>query len=217
MSEVADRLALPCPSCSPEFERAHEVLKERGQMYTVRCTECGHVHKERVEAEETVDVDVVVSQDGDSFTATVEAPVDETVATGEEFILDTDEAIMTVRITSLELDGERRVEEAEAGDVETFWTRAVGNVGVNVTIHPRDGRNNETRSERVYVPGDYEFVVGETETFDNDEFTISGIAVRADAEGYYHDKLDHDGDTVIAKDAKRVYAWDEETTAWSAW
>jgi uncharacterized Zn finger protein len=217
MSEVADRLALPCPSCSPEFERAHEVLKERGQMYTVRCTECGHVHKERVEDEETVTVDVVVSQDGDSFTATVEAPVDETVATGEEFILDTDEAIMTVRITSLELDGERRVEEAEAGDVETFWTRAVGNVGVNVTIHPRDGRNNETRSERVHVPGDYEFVVGETETFDNDEFTISGIAVRSDAEGYYHDKLDHDGDTVVAKDAKRVYAWDEETTAWSAW
>ena len=55
MSEVADRLALPCPSCSPEFDRAHEVLKERGQMYTVRCTECGHVHKERVEPDETVE------------------------------------------------------------------------------------------------------------------------------------------------------------------
>ncbi|WP_439028457.1 HVO_0476 family zinc finger protein [Haloarchaeobius sp. DT45] len=216
MTEVAERVAVPCPSCATG-ETVHEVLKERGDMYTVRCTECSHVHKERIEEEETVNVKVVVSQDGESFTARVDAPAEETVAVGEEFILDTEEAIMTVRITDLEVGKEQRTDEALAKDVDVFWTRAVGNVGVNVTIHPRDGRNNETRAEKVHVPGDYEFTVGETEVFGENEFTVKGIAVRQDAEGYHQDHLNHAGDTVIAKDAKRVYAWDEETTAWSAW
>ena len=216
MSEVADRLALPCPSCSPEFERAHEVLKERGQMYTVRCTECGHVHKERVEPDETVEVDVVVSQDGDSFTATVEAPVDETVATGEEFILDTDEAIMTVRITSLETP-EGRSEEGPASEVETIWTRAVGNVSVRVTAHPKSGEHDETRGFKLQVPGDYEFVVDETDELGGEEFTVEGIYLREDAHGYEHEKLDHGGDAALAKDIKRLYVIDESTSAWSAW
>ncbi|WP_435361387.1 HVO_0476 family zinc finger protein [Haloarchaeobius sp. DFWS5] len=216
MSDVAARLALACPSCGTA-EAVHEVLKERGDMYTVRCTECSHVHKERIEEEETVDVKVIVSQDGDSFTARVDAPAEETVSVGEEFILDTEEAIMTVRITDLEVGKEQRVEQALAKDVDVFWTRAVGNVGVNVTIHPRDGRRNDSRSEKVHVPGDYEFTVGEEEVFGENEFTIKGIAVRDDAQGYYHDHMDHDGDSAPAKDVKRVYAWDEETTAWSAW
>jgi uncharacterized Zn finger protein len=217
MTDVAERVAVPCPSCSTDLETVHEVLKERGDMYTLRCAECSHVHKERIEEDETVDLDVIVSQDGESFKDRVEAPAEETVAVGEEFILDTEEAIMTVRITSLELDENRRVDEAKAGEVKTLWTRAVGNVGVNVTIHPRDGRNDETRSERFYVPGDHEFTVGEKQQFGETEFTIKGIAIRKDAHGYDFDHLDHDGDTAEAKDVKRVYGWDETTTAWSAW
>ncbi|WP_435334774.1 HVO_0476 family zinc finger protein [Haloarchaeobius sp. TZWWS8] len=216
MSDVAERLALFCPSCGTD-DAVHEVLKERGDMYTVRCTECSHVHKERIEEEETVDVKVIVSQDGESFTAQVEAPAEETVSVGEEFILETDEAIMTVRITDLQVGKEQRVEQAKAKDVDTFWTRAVGNVGVNVTIHPRDGRKSDSRSEKVHVPGDYEFTVGRKEVFGENEFTIKGIAIRHDATGYNHDHLDHGGDSAVAKDVKRVYAWDEETTAWSAW
>jgi uncharacterized Zn finger protein len=214
--EAGDRVALACPSCSADEPTVHEVLKPGGQV-TVRCTACGHVHKERYDPPREVDVDVVVSQAGESLTTTVEAPADESVAVGEEFVVDTSEAIMQVRITAVELDGDRRVDEARIADVGTLWTRAVDNVSVNVTVHPNDGRNDASRSVSVSVPGDHEFVVGETASFGDEEFEITGIQVRGDAPDYRFEKLDHDGDAVFAKDTKRVYGRDVTSAAWSAW
>ncbi|MFC7116228.1 HVO_0476 family zinc finger protein [Natronoarchaeum sp. GCM10025703] len=216
MSDTTERVGTRCPSCSPDEQTVHEVLKPGGQA-TVRCTECSHVHKIRIEEERTVQRDVVVSQEGDSFSATAEPPADEQLASGEEFVLDTPEAIMTVRITSLELESDKRVDEASAEDVSTIWTRAVGNVGVKTTIHPQDGRRDESKSVTLQVPGDYEFTVGATEEHGEEEFSVEGIAVRDDATGYEFDKLDRDRDTAVAKDIKRLYVRDETTTAWSAW
>ncbi|MFB6135259.1 MAG: HVO_0476 family zinc finger protein [Halobacteriaceae archaeon] len=218
MSESAERVAVPCPSCSPEFETVHEVLTTGGGHATVRCTECGHVHKERVPSETTVERDVVVSQDGESFSATVEAPPGETVARGEEFVLETEEAIFEVRITDLQLGPERHVDEATVEDVDTLFTRVVGNVRVNVTVNPSDGRRDRSRGLTVYVPGDYEFEVGETETFGDETFTVSHLHLRDDAVGYDADKLDRAGDLAQAKDLKRVYGRDEGTDTWrSPW
>jgi len=215
-ADAGDRVAVACPSCSPQFETVHEVLTTGGGQATLRCIECEHVHRETLPDERTADLHVVISQEGESFTAAVEAPAGEDLAVGEEFVAETGEAIMTVRITSLELaDG--RVESAPAADVETVWTRAVGNVSVNVTKHPKDGRREATESTTLQVPGDYEFTVGETDELGDIEFTVEGIHVRDDARGYDFDKLDHAGDTVSAKDVKRLYVRDETSTAWSAW
>ena len=208
------QVPLECPACGDRT--VHEVLKPGGHA-TVQCTACGHTHKVEVEEPETVDVDVIVSQDGESYPTTLSADPEETVETGDEFIVETPEAIQQVRVTAVELDGERRVESAPTTDVEAVWTRVVDNVGVNVTVHPTDGRHDESRSLKVYVPGDFEFTVGETESFGDDEFTIEGVQVRDDAAGYRREKFDHEGDIVFAKDTKRVYARDETTTAWSAW
>jgi len=213
---VGERVALACPSCTPTATTAHEVLKPGGQV-TVRCTECDHVHKERYDPPREVGVDVVVSQGDESLTTTVDVPVTETVATGEEFVADTPEAIMQVRITAIELDGDQRVEEASVEDVATLWTRAVDNVRVNVTVHPNDGRNDQSRSVTVSVPGDHEFVVGETVEFGDEEFEITGVQVRDDAPEYRFEKLDHEGDSVFAKDTKRVYGRDATSTPWSPW
>ena len=215
MTETAERIALACPACSPAVETVHEVLKPGGQA-TVRCTECGHVHKEQLPDERTVDRKVVVSQDDESFPARVDVPAEETLAVGEEFLLETDEAIMTVRITSLELE-DGRAEEATTEDVKTIWTRAVGNVSVNVTAHPKSGEHDDTHSFTLQVPGDYEFVVDETDELGGEEFTVEGIYLRDDATGYEFEKLDYTGDTAVAKDIKRLYVRDESTTAWSAW
>ena len=215
MEDTTARVAVACPACSPDVETVHEVLKQGGQS-TVRCTECSHVHKESLPEERTVSREVIVSQDGESVAASVEAPAEETLAVGEEFLVETDEAIMTARITSLELD-EGRAEEAAAEDVETIWTRAVGNVSVKVTAHPKSGEHDETRSLQLQVPGDYEFVISETDELGDEEFTAESILLRDDATGYGHEKLDFDGDTALAKDIKRLYVRDESTTAWSAW
>ena len=214
MTETAERVAVACPACSPG-ETVHEVLRDGGQA-TVRCTDCGHVHKTALPEQRTVERAVVVSQSGESFSASVEVPAEETLAVGEEFLLDTEEAIMTVRITSLERDA-GRTDEARAETVETIWTRAVGNVTVSTTLHPQSGAGDETRSVELQVPGDYEFVVGETDDLGGEEFTVEGIYLRDDARGYEYDKLDYAGDTAVAKDIKRLYVRDESTTAWSAW
>lgn len=215
MDDPTERVAVSCPACSPDAETVHEVLSAGGQA-TIRCTECDHVHKAQLPDEQTMTKDVVVSQDGESFSASTEAPVEETIAVGEEFLLETDEAILTVRITSLELE-EGRTDEATVENVQTIWTRAVGNVKVNVTAHPKSGEHDETRSFSLQVPGDYEFVVDETEELGGEEFTIEGIYLRDDASGYEHEKLDFGGDMAVAKDIKRLYVRDESTTAWSAW
>lgn len=215
MDETSARIALPCPACSPAAETVHEVLATGGQA-TVRCTDCQHVHKEQLPEERTSTKDVVVSQGEESFTASAEVPEGETLAVGEEFLLETEEAILTVRITSLELD-QGRTEEAPASEVRTIWTRAVGNVSVNVTAHPKSGEHDETRSFKLQVPGDYEFVVDETEELGGEEFTVESIFLSDDATGYEHEKLDFEGDVALAKDVKRLYVRDESTTAWSPW
>ena len=219
MSQQSDQVAHTCPSCSPDLETVHEVLSRGGGRATVRCTECDHVHKVEMEAERTVERDVIVSQDGESLSTTVSAPAAERVRVGEEFIVETEEAIMQVRVTDLEVGPEKRVSAAEVEDVDTFWTRAVDNVSVDVTMHPKDGGRDETRSVTVYVPGDFEFTVGETASLAEEEFTVTDIHVRATAvDRYPFKKLGQDGDVVAAKDVKRVYAIDEQSVSgWSAW
>lgn len=215
MNETRERVGVACPACSPDLETVHEVLKPGGQA-TVRCTECDHVHKVRLPADDRVERDVVVSQDGDSFGATADVPPEETLAVGEEFVLESEEGVFTVRITSLEV-GDSRVDAAPGEEVDTIWTRDVGNVTVNVTLHPKQGSDDRTKGLDLPVPGDHEFTVGETEDFGQEEFTVEKILIREDAHGYDFESLDHEGDVAIAKDVKRVYARDETADTWTAW
>lgn len=217
MSETAERVAVACPSCAPGSEVVHEVLSPGSGDATVRCTECGHTHKVSIESEERIAVDVVVSQDGDSFTAQTEIPATEQLEVGDEFVVDAPEAILQVRVTSIEIGDQQRTETATAEEVRTLWTRAIDNVSVPVSIHPEDGNRDQTRSLTMAVPGDEEFTVGETRSVGDDEFEIVGIQIRSDADGYRFEKFDHEGDMVFAKDVKRLYAHDETSTAWSAW
>ena len=216
MTDATERVAVPCPACSPAAGVAHEVLRSGGQA-TVRCGDCGHVHKVALERPETVPLDVVVSQGGESFAATVDAPADETLAVGEEFVVDTEEVLMSVRITDVETGPERRVEAAAIRDVETVWTRAVDNVEVNVTVHPADGRHDATESLTVAVPGDHAFVVGETQSFGDERFVVEQVLVRDDATGYPTRSFEREGDDIPAKDVRRVYARATSGRAWSAW
>jgi len=219
MSEPAERVAVACPSCSPVEPAVHEVLAASGAA-TVRCTACGHTHKTELPDERTVERAVIVSQDGESFGTHVEAPPEETVAVGEEFVVDTEAALLTVRITALEIGAEERVERTTVEDVETFWTRVVDNVSVPVTVNPVDGRHDGTRSLDLQVPGDYEFEVGVEESFAGERFRVKSLLLREDAHGYEFDQLDHDDDAALAKDLQRVYAdavGGRPDSAWSGW
>ncbi len=158
-----------------------------------------------------------MSHEGDSFSTYIEAPPNEPVQVGEEFIIDNDDVLLAVRITDLELGPEQRATEAAIEEVSTFWTRAVDNVYVNVTVHPADGKRHESKSIEIGVPGDYEFEVGSRESHGDISMEINGLVIRDDAIDYPATKLDHRGDTAPAKDIKRIYAKDTRSTAWSAW
>lgn len=212
-----ERVATACPSCSPGAQTIHEVVTSGGGLLTLRCTSCGHVHKAAPPDDTTVERKVIVSQSGDSLATTVEASPDETVSVGDEFVVDTEAAIMAVRVTDLQTGPESRSETASIEAVETIWTRAVDNVIVNVTLHPSDGGSDETRSIDLGVPGDHEFVIGDVEEHGDERFSVTGLIIREEAEGYPDRRLDRRRDTALAKDVKRVYGVDETTDAWSAW
>lgn len=216
MADGTERIAVACPACSPAVETAHEVLRP-GDQATVKCGDCGHVHKASLEPPATVPLEVVVSQGGESFPSTVDAPADQTMAVGEEFIVDTDEVLTAVRVTGIETGPEQRTDAAAIRDIDTVWTRGVDNVEVNVTIHPADGRRDETRAVTLAVPGDHDFVVGETQAVGGERFVVERVLVRDDARGYPTAKFERDGDDVPAKDVKRVYAREPGGRAWSAW
>lgn len=210
-SSVTDRVPADCPGCG--VETVHEVLSPGGHA-TVRCTDCNHTHKTTLSDPEPAAVDVIVSQDGESWPTTHEMDRDAQIELGEEFIVETPEAIQQVRVTAIER-GDERVETADATEANAVWTRVVDNVAVPVTIHPND--DDQSRSEKLYVPGDREFTVGETETAGDEEFTVTAIGIRDDVTGYPDDTLDREGDTVFAKDIKRLYGRDERTSAWAGW
>ncbi|MFB6284407.1 MAG: HVO_0476 family zinc finger protein [Halobacteria archaeon] len=203
MSEdlTKEDVLVECPSCS--FRQPHEVLKSNGDA-TVKCEECGHVHKVHVTSEREVERRVIVSQGDESFSAMVPMNASEKLNVGDEFVVDCDEGIFGVELTSIEVDSgcgteNDRIERAEADDVETVWTRVVDNVEVPVTLH-RDKSEGEAKSHDLWVPGDYEFVVGETETVDGRDFEVTAFIDRDTG-----DRFRLEGDDVIAKNAKRVY------------
>jgi uncharacterized Zn finger protein len=216
VSDTHERATVDCPGCGAAT--VHEVLRPGGQA-TVRCTDCGHTHKTAIPRTERVEREVVVSQEGESTAATRSFAADAEVAVGDEFVVDTPAAIVQVRVTSVETAPEERTDAAPAGDVETVWTRVVDNVGVPVTVHPKegDGRSRETESHTLRVPGDHELVVGETVDLGDERAEVVGLQIREDAPEYRHEKLDHEGDTAFARDLKRVYARDTQSSAWSVW
>ncbi|MDY6764956.1 MAG: HVO_0476 family zinc finger protein [Halobacteria archaeon] len=189
------QVVVGCPSCG---RTPHRILKRNGQA-TVKCTECGHVHKVKVHEPEQVERRVIVSQGEESFSTRVPVDSDEHIEVGDEFVLESDEGIFGVEVTSLEIsteDDPKRVESTTGEEVDTVWTRVVDNVVVDVTLH---GSKGESRGVEVHVPGDYRFVVGEREELDGYEFEVTAFITR---DG---NRFRVEGDDVLAKNAKRIY------------
>lgn len=213
--ERGDQVRAICPACAAEG--THEVLKAADRA-TVECRSCGHVHQVAVRRPPTEDVRVVVSSGGESLRTTASIPVDERLMVGEEFVAETADGPIGVRITSLERRDDERVDVADAADVRTVWTRAVDNVGVNLTVHPADGRREGTVGETQYLPGDEEFEVGEPIPHRDGDARIERILLRDDTVRDGPHVLDAPGDTAPAKDVKRVFARARSGDPWrSPW
>jgi|MDTE01.2.fsa_nt_gb uncharacterized Zn finger protein len=196
-----------CPICSPSMELDHTILHTTKDTLTLQCPNCNYVYKNHIPSPKLINCNVIVSQHEDSLSTTIPLSQDTILQLGDEFIVDTEDAIFVVTITSLEsLSSAKRVTKTTAQNVKTIWTRAIDNVYVNVTIHSLGSERHQSRSMKFGVPGDYLFEIGKITTLDNSSFLIEGIHLRQDLQNNPVPKLKNRGEAALAKDIKRIYA-----------
>jgi len=186
-----EKIEIVCPSCSPDDAVDHVILKGTKELL-LQCVECGSVHKAQKPRE--VQVRVIVSKGKESLH--MRALLSGVIKTGDELLIDdetTGEANL-VQVTSVEV-GDKRKESAAADVIKTIWARAIDDVIVKIAVHHRE----TTESIEMRVPGDREYVVGETVDVNNRKLKIIRIKIR---DGAFRSRK---GIAIKAKDIKRIY------------
>lgn len=139
-----------CPECGSENV---EVIRERGRELTLRCNDCGNVW--HVTLPKFRKVPLIVSKHERSFKSEAELPEGEEIKVGDIVETEDDE----VRITGIELEGDKRVNKAKVEEVKTLWGESLTYPKViKVSIYLPKGI---TQAFKVKVPRSEEFVVGE--------------------------------------------------------
>ncbi|ANF21828.1 HVO_0476 family zinc finger protein [Thermococcus piezophilus] len=139
-----------CPECGSDDV---EVIKERGRELTLRCNECGNVWI--ITLPKLVKVPLIVSKHERSFKTFTELPEGEEIRVGDIVETEDDE----VRITGIELEGDKRVNKAKIGEIKTLWGESLTYPKViGVSIYLPKG---VTQSFKVKVNRNEEFVIGE--------------------------------------------------------
>jgi uncharacterized Zn finger protein len=190
-------IEVECPSCSPEEEVGHEILKE-GQSPLVRCLECGQVHATKIKTPKTVSLKAIVSKMDISETYKTELDSETILQLDDELVVDDEEkgVVCPILITALDAGG-KRAQSAKAENIETIWGRAIDEVTVKFSV--QSGTEKTEVIEKRF-PGVYEFVVGAEEKVGNTRLFINKIKVR---DGEFRSRKD---DIVLAKYVKRIFA-----------
>ena len=153
-----------CPECGSDDV---EVIRERGRELTLRCNECGAVW--HVTLPKLVKVPLIVSKHEVSFKGEAELPEGEEIRVGDIVETENDE----VRITGIELEGDKRVNRAKVGEIKTLWGESLTYPKViKVSVYMPKGL---TQSFRVKVSRDEEFAVGEVVEVGGYTFKIEKI------------------------------------------
>jgi uncharacterized Zn finger protein len=184
-------ISLPCPSCGEECD--HEILDD-SRNPVVRCTLCGHTHRQVPPKEEEIPVRVIVSCEGESRVCSASLEPVESVAVGEFLAAECGEEVLGVEVTSIESGG-KRVRRAGARDISTLWTRAIDQVVVRASVH----RGRVTRPVSVACGGEEEFAVGASWSFGPLPFRITRMKLR---DGKV---LKREGQSAPARAVKRIY------------
>ncbi len=190
-------IEVECPSCSPQEEVGHQVLKE-GPSALVSCLECGQVHSAKIKTLKGSVLKVIVSKMDISRTYKIKLDSEIVLHVDDEIVIDDEDAEIVFPIVITALDaGEKRVKMAKAEDIKTIWGRYIDEVTVKFTA--QSGTEKTEVIEKCF-PGDYEFVVGAEEIVGNKRLFINKIKVR---DGEFRSKK---GDIVLAKHVKRIFA-----------
>jgi len=187
------KIPLVCPSCGEECDH---LLLDDARNPVVRCTLCGHTHRQVPAREEEIQVRIIVSREGESGVCSAGLEPGEMVAVGDFLAAECGEEVIGVEVTSIESGG-KRVKRAKAGDASAFWTRAIDRVVVRASVH----RGRITRAVSVVCGGDEEFSVGASWTFGPLPFRITHMKLR---DGRV---LRREGQRAPARAVKRIYGY----------
>ena len=102
--------------------------------FLLKCDECGSVYKERVTQDNPKTYRLIISEHEDTHKTIIDLFPDEELAVGDFLISE----LGKVKITSLELDDEKRVKKAVARDVRTIWASSEeipARFGVSIDLH----------------------------------------------------------------------------------
>ncbi|HVP25261.1 MAG TPA: HVO_0476 family zinc finger protein [Methanomicrobiales archaeon] len=184
-------IILTCPSCGEKCD--HDLVGDNRNP-VVRCSLCGHTHRQVLPKDEEIPVRAIVSCEGESRVGSVSLEPGETVAIGDSLAAERGDAVSGVQVTSIEARG-KRVKRAKARDVSTLWTRAIDQVVVRASVH----KGWVTRPVSVACDGEEEFAVGESWTFGPLPFRITHMKLR---DGKV---LRKEGQKAPARAVKRIY------------
>lgn len=183
-----------CDTCKDETE--HELIREDKNLY--RCVECNTFT--HFEPEKEIKVRAIISSVEESEKGSVLLKQHDLVEKGDELIVETDEGYKLGEVTSIEIEGGKRIDSCEAEKASTIWLRNVGEVVVKMSLHKRA----VTTPYKITVSGNTEFTVGEELEIGGKIFYISRMKLN---DGRLLKKF---GDVAKAKEIKRVYAMFKE-------
>lgn len=154
MNQIPQSIHAECPECRDET--LHRTIKGRMKgkkrlEMVLKCTVCGKVHEEALEAVGQIPVRMIISRGEKSEKVQAEFPEDWELAVGDEFMHE-DERLL---IKGIEVDG-RHVENAVIKDVQTLWTINYDTARVRVSVN----RGGRTKSLELEVEPGEEFEVG---------------------------------------------------------
>lgn len=179
-----------CDSCKEET--LHTLINPSKHLF--QCDVCGSV----VEAapEKKIELRAIISRDDVSERGKIEVPKSEVLTKGDEIVVEVGEGYRIGEITSIELRNGKRVDVANAEDIETVWLRDVGEVKVRISLH----KGPVTTPYEIFTSGEVEFTVGEILPVEGRQYRITRIKLINGG------LLKKEGRSAKAKEIRRIYA-----------
>ena len=130
---------MACPVCGSEdaiILKNKEINAKAKEIreFLLKCEDCGSVYKERISQDNPKPYRLIISEHEDTHKIFIDLFPEEELAVGD-FLLS---ELGKVKITSLELEGEKRVKKAIAKDVKTIWASSEeipARFGVSIDLH----------------------------------------------------------------------------------
>ncbi|WP_456474410.1 HVO_0476 family zinc finger protein [Candidatus Pyrohabitans sp.] len=158
-----------CEACGRDTE--HEVVKQRGSEFLVKCSACGLVHL-TIEKPRLKEVSVIISRYEKSERKMILFPEEDEVGVGDEVEVGGEPA----RVTAINTEDGRKVEKAKLSDVKTLWCISLAMpVKVKYSLHFR----GITTTGEIYTTRDRVFSIGEVVVTPEETFTIEKIKTKA--------------------------------------